>query len=186
MCMEHSAGCMLFDLSYLVKDNWWKYANAVEYSQMKPGDQADVAEICKEIFAPEYFVTPEKLRSHLFEDPEFDMSTSVCMRDVENHVLIGFSGVKLSGNQQLYPDTAWISICGVAKRYQHCGYGTLLLQKLCSNCEKKEYIKFFWDRILQISFPEFRLRISRSVDFFKELDLHSTERIIMTWRKPDR
>lgn len=59
MCMEHSAGCMLFDLSYLVKDNWWKYANAVEYSQMKPGDQADVAEICKEIFAPEYFVTPE-------------------------------------------------------------------------------------------------------------------------------
>lgn len=97
MCMEHSAGCMLFDLSYLVKDNWWKYANAVEYSQMKPGDQADVAEICKEIFAPEYFVTPEKLRSHLFEDPEFDMSTSVCMRDVENHVLIGFSGVKLSG-----------------------------------------------------------------------------------------
>lgn len=60
MCMEHSAGCMLFDLSYLVKDNWWKYANAVEYSQMKPGDQADVAEICKEIFAPEYFVTPEK------------------------------------------------------------------------------------------------------------------------------
>lgn len=37
MCMEHSAGCMLFDLSYLVKDNWWKYANAVEYSQMKPG-----------------------------------------------------------------------------------------------------------------------------------------------------
>ena len=43
MCMEHSAGCMLFDLSYLVKDNWWKYANAVEYSQMKPGDQADVS-----------------------------------------------------------------------------------------------------------------------------------------------
>lgn len=143
MCMEHSAGCMLFDLSYLVKDNWWKYANAVEYSQMKPGDQADVAEICKEIFAPEYFVTPEKLRSHLFEDPEFDMSTSVCMRDVENHVLIGFSGVKLSGNQQLYPDTAWISICGVAKRYQHCGYGTLLLQKTLQQLREKGIHKVF-------------------------------------------
>lgn len=167
MCMEHSAGCMLFDLSYLVKDNWWKYANAVEYSQMKPGDQADVAEICKEIFAPEYFVTPEKLRSHLFEDPEFDMSTSVCMRDVENHVLIGFSGVKLSGNQQLYPDTAWISICGVAKDTNIVDMEHCFCKKHCSNYEKKEYIKFFWDRILQISFPEFRLRISRSVDFSK-------------------
>ena len=59
----------------------------------------------------------------------------------------------------------------------------LFCKKHCSNCEKKEYIKFFWDRILQISFPELRVRISRSVDFFKELDLHSTERIIMTWRE---
>lgn len=100
-------------------------------------------------------MTPEKLRSHLFEDPEFDMSTSVCMRDVENHVLIGFSGVKLSG----------ISNC---IRIQH-GFPFAVLQKIptlwiwntafaktLQQLREKGIHKVFLGQDFANFFPEFR------------------------------
>ena len=38
ICMKNSAGCMLFDLSYLVDENWWKYTENVQVEPWKRSD----------------------------------------------------------------------------------------------------------------------------------------------------
>lgn len=48
--------------------------------------------------------------------------------------MIGVIGVKTAENQELYPSTAWISIFGIDRDYQDCGYGTILLHRTLVYC----------------------------------------------------
>ena len=46
-CMEQSAGCMLFDLSYLVSNDWWKYVNMVSISHPDKEDLDKLRELVR-------------------------------------------------------------------------------------------------------------------------------------------
>ena len=147
MCMAHSDGCMLFDLSYLVKENWWEYAYPMEYVSFHRADRDSVSELLKASFFPEYAVNEEKLESHLFSDREFSPECSLCMKKggkgKDAGRVLGFSAVKLSQNQDLYPDTAWLSIFAVEEAYRNRGYGTVLLQKTVAVLQKRGIRKLF-------------------------------------------
>lgn len=168
-CMQRSEGCMLFDLSYLVHDELWNYVRAVECSQLNLEDKTDMVKICDEIFAPEYFITQDKLTDNLFEDTEYDKTLSISMRDAKDHSLIGFSGVKISENQKLYPDTAWISICGVAKAYQRHGYGTLLLQNTLYKLRREGIHKVYLGQDFANFFSGIPDPDQKKCDFFTRL-----------------
>lgn len=169
MCRSKSAGCMLFDLSYLVRDNWWNYALSLDIGELDKEDQADVDAVCAEIFPKEYLVTKQKIRTNLFEDPEFDPQCSVCIRDRETDRMIGFAGVKIAANQELYPDAAWISICGVAKRYQNHGYGTLLMKKTLEKLKEKGIRKVYLGQDFANFFSGIPAPTKRKEEFFRRL-----------------
>ena len=169
LCKKKSAGCMLFDLSYLVGDDWWDYARSIEVTALQPSDEEEVAALCADLFSPEYFVTKQRLKENLWEDAEFDPSTSSSIRDVQNHTLLGFCGVKCSRNQTLYPDTAWISICGVAKPFQNFGYGTLLLQETLDKLRKKGVKTVFLGQDFSNFFSGIPAPDAKKMDFFAHL-----------------
>lgn len=71
-------------------------------------------------FREEYHITEERILESLFEDPDFSAEESKKIVD-ENGRMIGFIGVKVSHNEQLYPASAWISIFAVKKKNREKG-----------------------------------------------------------------
>ena len=57
--------------------------------------------------------------------------------------MIGFIGVKVSHNEQLYPASAWISIFAVKKEEQGKGYGTMVLNQVCQSLHKNGINKIY-------------------------------------------
>lgn len=128
-CMRKSEGCMLFDLSYIVNENWWKYIGQVGVEPLSEDDLDEMETVSKCTFPEEYAVTAEKLHAHLFEQEDFDSEASFSLRRLVDGKLIGFIGAKISHHTELYSNTAWISILGVLPEFQRCGYGTLLVNR---------------------------------------------------------
>lgn len=143
MCMEQSKGCMLFDLSYLISNHWWKYARMVYDTPLQAQYLSQILTVCRSVFPEQYHVTAERLKENLLLDAEFDAQSSICLWDCSEDTLIGFAGVKISQNQELYPDTAWISIFAIAPEWQGLGYGTLLLDKVLRRLQSKGTKKIF-------------------------------------------
>ncbi len=73
-------------------------------------------ELCRGTFREEYHITEERILESLFEDPDFSAEESKKIVDEKNGRMIGFIGVKVSHNEQLYPASAWISIFAGKKR----------------------------------------------------------------------
>ena len=142
-CMRKSEGCMLFDLSYIVDENWWKYIEAVKSEVLLKKDLHEISMISKQIFQEEYAITEEKLKVNLFSQVDYDSQASYSLRTLEEEKLIGFIGVKTSNNQEVYPNTAWISILGILPEYQKRGYGTLLLKHALEALKERGIKKVF-------------------------------------------
>lgn len=142
-CMKKSEGCMLFDLSYIVEENWWQYVEAVKIEALLETDLKEVATISAQVFQEEYGVTEQKLKMNLFAQADYDPQASYSLRTLKEGKMIGFIGVKTSDNQELYPDTAWISILGILPDYQRRGYGTLLLKRTLEVLKEKGIKKIF-------------------------------------------
>lgn len=168
-CMEQSEGCMLFDLSYLVSGSWWKYAHAVYETPLEKSQLHRISDICSRVFAEEYHVTEEKLSANLLEDAEFDAASSLCLWNRSDDTLIGFGGVKISNNQDLYPDTAWMSIFAIAPEWQNCGYGTLLLERMIQKLREAGIKKIYLGQDFANFFSGIPAPDDRKLAFFERL-----------------
>lgn len=102
-----------------------------------------IALICAEVIPPEFHVTRQKLLTNLFSDADFSEEASFAACDRNTEEMAGFVGVKISSNQDLYPDTAWISIMAVERSEQGRGTGTALLQETISVLKKMGIRKAF-------------------------------------------
>lgn len=143
VCFAKTSGCMIFDLSYIVNYDWWDYMKRVDVKALERTDCTAVNELCKETFREEYHITEERLSHSLFEDPDFSCQESRKIVDPETGKMLGFIGVKVSHNEELYPATAWISIFAVAKEAQKKGYGTMLLNQVCESLHKNGIRKIY-------------------------------------------
>lgn len=143
VCFAKTSGCMIFDLSYIIKYDWWDYMKRVSLKPLEVSDNKEVYELCKETFREEYHITEERILGSLFEDPDFSAEESQKIVEEENGRIIGFIGVKISHNEELYPATAWISIFAVVKEEQRKGYGTMLLNQVCQSLHAKGINKIY-------------------------------------------
>lgn len=133
---------MIFDLSYIINYDWWDYMKRVSLKPLEVSDAGEVYELCRGTFREEYHITEERILESLFEDPDFSAEESKKIVDEKNGRMIGFIGVKVSHNEQLYPASAWISIFAVKKEEQGKGYGTMVLNQLCQSLHKNGITKF--------------------------------------------
>ena len=123
VCFAKTGGCMIFDLSYIINYNWWDYMKRVSLKPLEVSDAGEVYELCRRTFREEYHITKDRILGSLFDDPDFSAEESKKIIDGKNGRMIGFIGVKVSHNEQLYPASAWISIFAVEKEEQGKGYG---------------------------------------------------------------
>lgn len=130
LCLEKSGGCMLFDLSHIVKYGWWEDVRVSPFEPLEEGDLDTLAGICGRAFPAKYGVTREKIRESLLRDPAFAADCSFKLRDPQTGKIIGFLGAKISNDQALYPNTAWISLMVVDPPEQNRGWGRLMLLHL--------------------------------------------------------
>ncbi len=136
ICFAKTSGCMVFDVSYIIDNDWWAYMKKVSLRQLEKNDSRELVAICDETFREEYHITEERILQNLFRDPEFSGEESKKIVDDEDGRILGFVGVKISKNQELYPDTAWISLYAVKKEEQRKGYGRMLLAQVCESLKK--------------------------------------------------
>lgn len=132
MCFEKSAGCMLFDLSYLVDNDWWSYVSVEEEKEfsLEPLLKENMAELLplwRECFPEEFQVTEERLYRCTFLDEQFCQEASLCIRSREGRKLLGAILCKKSerlGKEQTA--TAWITALLVKPEFQNRGLGKQL------------------------------------------------------------
>ena len=134
---------MIFDLSYIINYDWWDYMKRVSLKPLEVSDAGEVYELCRGTFREEYHITEERILESLFEDPDFSAEESKKIVDEKNGRMIGFIGVKVSHNEQLYPASAWISIFAVKKEEQGKGYGTMVLNQVCQSLHKNGINKIY-------------------------------------------
>lgn len=143
VCFAKTGGCMIFDLSYIINYDWWDYMKRVSLKPLEVSDAGEVYELCRGTFREEYHITEERILESLFEDPDFSAEESKKIVDEKNGRMIGFIGVKVSHNEQLYPASAWISIFAVKKEEQGKGYGTMVLNQVCQSLHKNGINKIY-------------------------------------------
>jgi hypothetical protein len=133
MCMKKSAGCMLFDLSYLVDNDWWKYVTVgtnKEYEQ-KPLLESSLTELSalwKECFPEEFIPSEGKLYENTFGDELFCKEASFGLVDKGNQLIGAVICKKAKDTDELYPNCAWLTALLVKPEYRNAGLGTKLYQ----------------------------------------------------------
>lgn len=143
VCFDKTSGCMIFDLSYIIKYDWWDYMKKVSLKPLETDDAKELYELCDKVFREEYHITEERLQKNLFGDSDFSIEESKKVVDEASGKIVGFIGVKISHNEELYKDTAWISIFAIAKEEQKKGYGTMLLNQVCQSLQKQGIKKIY-------------------------------------------
>ena len=81
-------------------------------------------------------ISAAELKKRIFDRPDRCPEASLCVRDAEGKVQ-GCIVTKISDQQELYPDTAWITLLYVNPAYRKKGYGRLLYQQAQEVMSKK-------------------------------------------------
>lgn len=149
MCFQKSSGCMLFDLSYLVKNDWWSYIAVKDrietvMEQLKETDLQELMQLWKECFPPEFLVSEEQLYKRTFLDEQLCPEAALCIRSRDTRKLLGAIVCKTSGEEgEPNASCAWITALLVKPEYQNRGYGTRLYQAARKELTDKSVHKIF-------------------------------------------
>lgn len=170
LCLEKTSGCMIFDLSYIMEYNWWKYMKKVNIESLEEKDMEELFCLCKNVFRSEYHITKEKIEQNLFKDKDFSFSESKKICDVKNGKVLGFIGVKISTNREIYPDIAWISILAVDEQEQKKGYGRLLVNRVYQSLKKLGIKKIYIGQDFNNFFSGIPDPNGEKREFFRDLE----------------
>lgn len=179
MCFQKSAGCMLFDLSYLVNNDWWKYVTIkndnknlddFKLEPLKEDDLTEFTELWRECFTEEFLFSKEKFRKDIFEDELLYQEASLCLRSKENNELIGAIVCKKSKEEdELCPNSCWITALLVKPFYHKLGFGTILYKTAELELKKKSVNKIYVGQDYQNLFSGIPAPSVEKINFFKEL-----------------
>ncbi len=175
MCFQISSGCMLFDLSYLTENDWWRYVTVKsrEESVIEPL-QADslpeLMELWKECFPVEYTVLKEQLACAVFLDKQFYPEASLCIRSKADKKLLGVIVCKIADEaDELSPGCAWITTLLVKPEYQSKGYGKRLYEAAFKALKRKEVHKINVGQDYHNLFSGIPAPDKKKISFFEKL-----------------
>lgn len=184
MCFKTSEGCMLFDLSYLVENDWWRYVaveNPDEFvlERMEADSLPELMKLWIECFPKEFLVTEEKLSISTFEDELVFPEATLCIRSKTDKQLIGAIVCKLpKAEDELFKNCAWLTALLIKPEYQNKGYGTLLYKAAEEELKRKFVKKVYAGQDLQNFFSgipaptEEKIRLFQNLGFVINNDEH--------------
>ncbi len=149
MCFRKSEGCMLFDLSYLVNNNWWSYITVDEtddlvMDKLQKSDFIELMGLWKECFKENFRVSGEKMTDSTFGDESLLKEAVLALRRKRDNRLIGAVITKISKEgDELFPGCAWLTALLVKPEYQGRGHGKSLYRAVYRTLKKKHVRKLF-------------------------------------------
>jgi GNAT superfamily N-acetyltransferase len=183
MCFQKSEGCMLFDLSYLVNNNWWSYITMDESDEMvmerlKKSDFDDLTGLWKECFTENFWVSDKKMMESIFEDKSLWEEAAFVLRRKWDNRLIGAVAAKVSEEgDELYPGCAWLTALLIKPEYQKQGYGKRLYRASYRALKKHSVRKLYVGQDMQNLFsgipnPDKNAGFFRNLGFILNTDEH--------------
>ena len=178
VCMEQTGGCMLFDLSYFRQNDWWKYLERKELSPIIQEEEKELSEIAVGAFEKQYRITEEALERKLWKAPDYSRECSSKAVRASDGALLGVAAVKVSQDNSLYPNTAWLSMLAVRREEQGKGIGSMLLKEVCRKLSEQGIQKIYVGQDFQNFFSgipepdEARCRFFRNLGFVLNQDEH--------------
>ncbi len=149
MCFQKSTGCMLFDLSYLIENNWWEYVtidfnNDVILEPIHADSLPEILELYRECFPKEFQVSEDRLATSTFLDPQLSPEATLGIWKGGKKELIGVIICKVSEElQPEIPNCAWITALFIKPSYRRRGYGRRLYRAAEKVFKKKEVQKIY-------------------------------------------
>ncbi|MCR5271777.1 MAG: GNAT family N-acetyltransferase [Lachnospiraceae bacterium] len=127
-----------------------------------------IKRICDRCFTPNFHITKEKIQRNLFEAEDFYPKASFVAMDEKGEEVIGFIGVKVRKTDEVYADTAWISLLAVDPYHSDKDIGGELLDKaldvLSAEGIKTVYVGMDYKNF----FSGIPAPTKRSIDFFEK------------------
>lgn len=97
-------------------------------SLLQKKDTEIVMKLYRECFDHAFWIQEGKLNESVFDAPDFREEASLLIRDEAAGEPAGCIAVKISNDQKLYPDTAWITLLMVRPGYRRRGMGRCLYE----------------------------------------------------------
>ncbi len=97
-------------------------------SLLQKKDTEIIMKFYRECFDHAFWIPEGKLNQSVFDAPDFCEEASLLIRDEATGKPAGCIAVKISNDQKLYPDTAWITILMVSSEYRRKGMGRCLYE----------------------------------------------------------
>jgi GNAT superfamily N-acetyltransferase len=144
--------------------------NSSRITELTPGllRETDTENILKDWssnFEVCFPISAAELKKRIFDRPDRCPEASLCVRDAEGKVQ-GCIVTKISDQQELYPDTAWITLLYVNPAYRKKGYGRLLYQQAQEVMSKKNVHTILIGQDFYNLFSGIPSPGSENIDFF--------------------
>lgn len=172
MCFQTSSGCMLFDLSYLIDNDWWSYVTIKKQEEpviepLPAHSLSELMELWSACFPVEYTVSREHLDSAVFLDKQFYPEASVCIWSQADKKLLGAIICKTSGEEdELNAGCAWITALLVKPEYQNKGYGKRLYDAAFKALKQKSIRKIYVGQDYHNIFSGIPAPTKKNISFF--------------------
>ncbi|NLL76219.1 MAG: GNAT family N-acetyltransferase [Clostridiales bacterium] len=98
-------------------------------SLLEKKDAENIMKIYQECFDSAFQIQEDKLNQSVFDASDFCGEASLIAKDENTGETVGCIVIKLSDNQQLYPNTAWITLLLVKPEYRRRGIGRCMYEK---------------------------------------------------------
>lgn len=175
MCFKTSVGCMLFDLSYLVDNDWWQYVTVKSSEEftlevMKESSFPEFMDLWKACFPDEFRVTEAQLRDRTFQDERLCQKATLCIRSKEDNQLLGAIVCKTGkADDEMYQDSSWLTALLVKPEYQNKGYGKKLYDAAEKLLIKKGVKKIVIGQDFNNFFSGIPAPTDKKIGFFEKL-----------------
>jgi ribosomal protein S18 acetylase RimI-like enzyme len=174
MCFHRSSGCMLFDLSYLVENDWWRYVTVKSHEelgveQLQENDLPDLMQLWKECFPAEFSAAKEHLYNSTFLDEQYCSEASLCIRSKEKKLLGAIVCKTSNEEEEASHRCAWITALLVKPEYQNMGYGKRLYEAAQTELEEKGIHKIYVGQDYRNMFSGIPAPTEKKIAFFQKL-----------------
>lgn len=136
-CFARSAGCMLFDLSYLAENNWWplvgiKAEGLPTFTPLLESDLPQLETLWAQCFPPAFAMQQNDLRQRIFADPALCPQASLALKLPGGKLVGAVVGKQMPPESGACASSACISTLLVHPAFTGHGFGT----QLFIACEK--------------------------------------------------
>ena len=184
MCFVQTGRCMLFDLSYLEGDGWWRYAQRSTALQPLTGAELPALHILLQKALPQsYDLGRERLERAAFHDHAILQTATLCLKRWDGSLLGAVVSKRFEPGAPPYGGAGCISVLVVDPAFQKQGWGSCLYRAAEQAMGKLGIRKSSWDRMYATCFRGCRNHCRKNMHSLNTVAMRCASMSTMIWRR---